>query len=150
MSRAFHIHAPGADVETIGARAESMARSIPAEEKARVAALSFAPSSRTDTPFDAFDTGELFERPVELPDFQSKKYRWVKGPLRWFAHVFFRFISVVYDKLSENKNTAFYQIVQEVVALKHRVLQLQEQVEILEKQNAALKGKSSGDGPEVS
>ncbi len=114
-------------------------RRFGADEAARVASLSFTPSPSRGGAFDPVDTGELFERPVDSPDFQSAKYRFVKGPLRWVARFLFKWASALFDKLSENKVQAFYHVVHETIALNHRLGRLSEEIQSLVEENLRLR-----------
>lgn len=136
----FQINAPGIDVQALIREVEAdTVRRFGADESARVASLSFTPSPSRGGAFDPVDTGELFERPVDSPDFQSAKYRFVKGPLRWVARFLFKWASALFDKLSENKVLAFYHVVHEAIALNHRLGRLSDEIQSLVAENMRLR-----------
>ena len=118
-------------------------------EVRRVEELSFAPASPAgDGGFDPALTAELFERPVSVPDFRSRKYTFIRGPLRAIAGSLFRLLVQVDEKLSENKVQSFYHVVHELIGLSHRFESLQArfgrlQEEVLRLKETAATGAGS-------
>lgn len=90
------------------------------EEVERIKKLNFAPTPSTMRGFDPGFTAELFENAVSPPNFSNPKYRFLRGPLRILARLIFPFLSQLFDKLSENKIQAFYNVVHELIALQYR------------------------------
>jgi len=131
VKKPFEIQAPGLDAEELLQRIEDnlSARGHDPDEAERVANLSFTPVSPGVGGFDPALTTELFERPIAEPKFTSKKFRYLKGPLRFAARRVFRLLSQIFMKLSENKIQAFYNVVHELIALNHRYAKLQERFE---------------------
>ena len=116
----FHIHAPGLDERALLAAVEEriQTRALDAAEIEHVRTVSFAPVSPSfDLSFDAAATTELFERPVAAPDFSSRKYALLRGPLRWFARRLF----LLWQQISQNRVQAFYNIAHEIISLNQRL-----------------------------
>ena len=124
VNQPFHIHAPGLDeralLEAVEERIQT--RALDAAEIEHVRTVSFAPVSPSfDLSFDAAATTELFERPVAAPDFSSRKYALLRGPLRWFARRLFLLWQQIFGKLSQNRVQAFYNIAHEIISLNQRL-----------------------------
>lgn len=128
MKRIFEIHAPGYDAQALSEDIERDLQSAPfdADDVRRVEQLNFAPVTPAgERGFDPALTAELFEQRVVTPDFRSRKFRFIRGPLRALASALFRFLVQLNEKLSENKVQAFYHVVHELIALSHRYERLQ-------------------------
>ena len=153
VKQIFEIHAAGVDSTRITAEIEKDlldAGFDPAEVR-QVQELSFAPVSPAgDGGFDPALTAELFERPVAIPDFRSRKYRFIRGPLRSLAGGLFRLLVQVDEKLSENKVLSFYHVVHELISLSHRFEKLQAQFSLLQEERLrekAVAANGSGSPP---
>lgn len=119
----FNIHAPGIDTRELLDRIETEVSNgnLSTVDARRVLDLNLAPDSpANELAFDAALTSELFERPMPAPDLKSTKYRWVQGPLRVLAEIIYKRMSQLFDRLSRNKTQAFYNVVHELIALRHR------------------------------
>ncbi len=138
----FEIHAAGLDANAVQADIEQelRAQALDPALVRRVEELSFTPvAPTTDGGFDPALTAELFEHPVALPDFRSRKYRFVRGPLRALANALFRLLVQVDEKLSENKVQSFHHVVHELIRLSHRFESLLSRYALLEEEVLALR-----------
>ncbi len=103
---------------------------------ARVDALSLSPLDSGKWGFDAAATSELFEKQVPPPDFRSWKFRFIRGPLKPLARYFYKLIAQMFDRMSENKTQAFYNVVHELADLRRENAQLKERIANLEASRA--------------
>ncbi len=144
MKQLFEIHVPGIDPEKLALELEKnfQSRSYDPIEVERVKNLSFTPVSPSGlTGFDPALTSDLYESPVLPPDFSSNKYRYLIGPLKIVARRLFNFFSHLFDKLSENKIQAFYNVVHELIALNYRHKILTEKFDIVLSEYLNLRAK---------
>ena len=144
MKEIFEINAAGIDTERLKREIEEQvnARGYDPAEVERIRNLSFTPVSPAGgRGFDPAITSELFELPVATPDFQSRKFRYLKGPLKWLAGRLFRALVQINDKLSENKIQAFYNVVHELIAINYRYDKLQSRFETVLEENLKLRGR---------
>jgi hypothetical protein len=138
----FEINAPGVDVGETTARVERRLLDMglePAEVR-RLESLNFAPTpSAGELGFHPGAALELFERPASTPDFSSRKYRWLRGPLGWLARRLYAGLIRLTERLSQNKNQAFHLAMQELIALNLRVTRLREELNALVRENLSLR-----------
>ena len=115
-------------------------RNYDPDELERINNLSFTPVSPSDPRgFDPALTSELFERPVAIPDFTSRKFRYLRGPLKRLARRIFKLLAQVNDKLAENKIQAFYNLVHELIAMNYRHNKLQNRFDLVLRENLRLR-----------
>lgn len=142
MKALFEINAPGVDVGETVARVERRLQDLTLEpaELRRLESLNFAPTpSAGELGFHPGAALELFERPASTPDFSSRKYRWLRGPLRWLARRLYAGLIRLTERLSQNKTQAFHLAMQELIALNHRVTRLREELNALARENLELR-----------
>lgn len=150
MKALFEINAPGVDVGETVARAERRLLDLALEpaEIQRLESLNFAPTpSAGELGFHPGAALELFERPASSPDFSSRKYRWLRGPLRWLARRLYAVLIRLTERLSQNKNQAFHLAVQELIALNLRVTRLREELNALAGENLRLRAAAGREAP---
>lgn len=120
----FHIKAPGINTAELKVAIEEIIsrEKISDAEIQRIDEMDFKPvSPAQEYAFNPPVTCELFERRVEPPDFSSRKYGYVIGPLRWLAKKIYSHLSLLYERSSRNKTQAFYNIVHELIYLRSRI-----------------------------
>lgn len=139
----FEIHAPGVDTEKITRAVDeriSLNKSF-SEESERIRKLTFSPGYHVeDGNHKAAVAAELFERPVSIPEFKNRNW-FLRGPFRRMALVIFNIISQIYEKLSENRVQAFYNIAYEIVSLNYRQKQLREIISSVMEENLQLRNE---------
>lgn len=114
----------------IAERAES--RNFDDADVKRVDSLSLSPLDSGKWGFDAAATSELFQKPVPAPDFRSWKFRFIRGPLKPLARKIYVTLAQMFDRMSENKTQAFYDVVHELADLRRENAQLKERLQELE------------------
>ncbi|HNJ05477.1 MAG TPA: hypothetical protein PLB73_14555 [Leptospiraceae bacterium] len=114
----------------IAERAES--RHYDDADVKRVDSLSLSPLDSGKWGFDAAATSELFQKPVPAPDFRSWKFRFIRGPLKPLARKIYVTLAQMFDRMSENKTQAFYDVVHELADLRRENAQLKERIQALE------------------
>ncbi len=142
MKALFQINAPGVDAGETVARVERRLENLALEagEIRRLESLNFAPTpSARELGFHPGAALELFERPAPAPDFSSRKYRLLRGPLRWLARRFYSGLIRLTERLSQNKNQAFHMAMQELIVLNLRVTRLREELNALAEENLLLR-----------
>jgi len=139
----FEIHAPGIDTEQVIRAVDErigLNKSFN-EESERIRKLTFSPGYHVgEANHKAAVAAELFERPVAIPDFKNRSW-FLRGPFRRIALAVFNITSQIYEKLSENRVQAFYNVSYEIISLNYRQKQFQEIIAGILEENLQLRNE---------
>jgi len=80
--------------------------------------------------FDPIGTANLFEKGISTPKFTNPSLWFFKGPLKWLIKKLVAIYSVIDRKVSENRISAFFNLIHEVVLLKNKINQQKEKLDL--------------------
>ncbi len=142
VNKIVEVNAPGLEEDQVRSSVEKRARQVRdsmSDEIQRVQDLDFSPDNKDRmSGFNPSRTTNLFEGQVSPPDFSSSKYKYLPRVFRRLASRIFPVFAVLYDKLSEKKIQAFYDVVHELMAINHRYNKLHQEFQELLKENIKL------------
>lgn len=142
MNEHFQINSPDIDSAELLQKVEQRLTTlqVDAAEIEWVRSLSYRPDMfQGGSAFDPAETSELFERPVRVPDFKNRKFRFLPGPIRKVIGSLFRLFLKLDTKLSENRTEAFYNVIHALIALDHKYRDLRLQMMSLASENQKLR-----------
>ncbi|MCB1175849.1 MAG: hypothetical protein KDK39_19900, partial [Leptospiraceae bacterium] len=128
-STRFTIHAPGVDTDALHKQMETTLAGQNWTESGieRISALDFSPVNAAEQfGFDPALTSELFERQSDVPDLDSRKYRFLFWPVRGLVRRILEYLNQWLDRSNRHKVQAFYNVVYELLYQRHRLAQMQD------------------------
>ena len=111
------------DVARLQERVVSNRAEHPPAEPARVAEITATTLPEPER-HDLARVAELYERPTSPPPFSGTQIglmRFLRGPLRNLARLFYRLATILDRRLQENRSEAFRRLTQEVAILRQEL-----------------------------